>query len=147
MTTSAITADEFRQVLKEGMPSGAAMPFQVVTLERGRAVLRMPTDDKDLRPGGTVAGPLLFGFADLALYAAVMTAVGKVPLAVTTDATIHFLRRPQAGVLVARARLLKEGKRLVVGEVEIAPEDDEAAPVVHAVMTYSVPPSETQTRR
>ena len=147
MTTSAITADDFRQVLREGMPSGNAMPFQVVTLERGRAVLRMPTDDKDLRPGGTVAGPLLFGFADLAMYAAVMTAVGKLPLAVTTDATIHFLRRPRAGVLVARARLLKEGKRLVVGEVEIAPEGEEGAPVVHAVMTYSVPPPESQTRR
>jgi uncharacterized protein (TIGR00369 family) len=140
MTTSAITADEFRQVLKEGMPSGSAMPFEVVSLERGRAVLRLETGHKDLRPGGTVAGPLLFGFADLAMYAAVMSALGKVPLAVTTDATIHFLRRPQAGVLVARARLLKEGKRLVVGEVEITHESEEGAPVVHAVMTYSAPP-------
>ena len=140
MTTSAITADEFRQVLREGMPSGNAMPFEVVSLERGRAVLKLATDTKDLRPGGTVAGPLLFGFADLAMYAAVMSALGKVPLAVTTDATIHFLRRPQAGVLVARARLLKEGKRLVVGAVDIAPEGDEASPVVHAVMTYSAPP-------
>jgi uncharacterized protein (TIGR00369 family) len=147
MTTSAITADEFRQVLREGMPSGNAMPFEVVTLERGRAVLRMATDAKDLRPGGTVAGPLLFGLADLAVYAAVMSVLGKVPLAVTTDATIHFLRRPLAGVLVARARLLKEGKRLLVGEVEISPEGDEGAPVVHAVMTYSAPPSEVQTRR
>lgn len=141
MTKSAITADEFRQVLREGMPSGNAMPFEVVSLERGRAVLTMPTSSKDLRPGGTVAGPVLFGFADLAVYAAVMTVLGKVPLAVTTDATVHFLRRPVAGVLVARARLLKEGKHLVVGEVEIAPEGAEAAPVVHAVMTYSVPPS------
>ncbi len=147
MTTSAITADEFRQVLREGMPSGSAMPFEVLTLERGRAVLKMPAGARDLRPGGTVAGPLLFAFADLAVYAAVMTVLGKVPLAVTTDATVHFLRRPAAGVLVARARLLKEGKRLVVGDVEIAPEGAEDAPVVHAVMTYSVPPSEDQTRR
>lgn len=147
MKTSAITADEFRQVLREGMPSGSAMPFEVVSLERGRAVLRLSTGAKDLRPGGTVAGPLLFGFADLAVYAAVMTVLGKVPLAVTTDATVHFLRRPAAGVLVARARLLKEGKRLVVGDVEIAPEGAEDAPAVHAVMSYSVPPSEDQTRR
>lgn len=147
MTKSAITADEFRQVLREGMPSGNAMPFDVVSLERGRAVLQMPTGPADLRPGGTVAGPLLFGFADLAMYAAVMTVVGKMPLAVTTDATIHFLRRPRAGVLVARARLLKEGKRLVIGDIEIAPEGDEASPVVHAVMTYSVPPPDYQTRR
>ena len=103
MTTSAITAEEFRQVLREGMPSGNAMPFEVVSLERGLALLRLKTGPEDLRPGETVAGPLLFAFADLAMYAAVMSVLGKVPLAVTTDATIHFLRRPQAGILVARA--------------------------------------------
>jgi len=147
MTTSAITAEEFRQVLREGMPSGNAMPFEAITLERGRAVLKLKTGPEDLRPGGTVAGPVLFGFADLAMYAAVMSVLGKVPLAVTTDATVHFLRRPQAGVLVARARLLKEGQRLVIGDVEIAPEGAEHEPVVHVVMTYSVPPSASQTRR
>ena len=74
------------------------------------------------------------------MYAAVMSAVGKVPLAVTTDATVHFLRRPRAGGLVARARLMKEGARLVVGEIVIAHEGEVDAPVAHFVMTYSVPP-------
>jgi len=139
MTTSQITEEEFRQVLREGMPAGAAMPFQVVSLERGRVVLRLSTGTDDLRPGGTVAGPVLFALADLAIYAAVLTAVGVVPQAVTTDATIHFLRRPRAGVLVARARLLKEGRRLVVGEGTIGHEGEDDAPVAHVVMTYSVP--------
>jgi uncharacterized protein (TIGR00369 family) len=136
-----VTAEEFRQVLREGMPTAAAMAFEVVTLERGLAVLRLATTPRDLRPGGTVAGPVLFGFADLAMYAAVMSAVGNVPLAVTTDATVHFLRRPKAGVLVARARLLKEGQRLVVGEVTVCHEGEDEDPVAHVVMTYSVPPS------
>jgi acyl-coenzyme A thioesterase PaaI-like protein len=141
MPTSRITADEFRDVLREGMPSGTSRPFDVVTLERGLAVLRLPTGDRDLRPGATVAGPLLFWLADLAMYAAVMSVVGPVPLAVTTDATMHFLRKPPAGVLLARAQILKPGKRLVVGDVQIAPEGEEREPVAHAVMTYSVPPS------
>lgn len=126
-------------VLREGMPS--AMPFQVLALDRGRAELRLVTGPDDVRPGGTLAGPRLFALADLAVYAAVMSAVGKVPLAVTTDATIHFLRLPRPGALVARARLLKEGKRLLVGEVYVASEGAEDAPVAHAVMTYSVPPA------
>jgi uncharacterized protein (TIGR00369 family) len=137
---SRVSADEFTRVLREGMPSGAAMNFEVTLLERGRAVLRLATDANDLRPGDTVSGPVLFALADLAVYAAVMSAVGVVPLAVTTDATIHFLRRPRAGMLVADARILKEGKRLVVGEVAISHEGEEDAPVAHAVMTYSVPP-------
>lgn len=140
MTTSRITADEFLQVLREGMPSAATLPVEFVTLERGLVVLRLKTGPESLRPGGTVAGPLIFGFADLAMYAAVMSAIGPVPLAVTTDASIHYLRRPRAGVLVARARLLKEGGRLVIGDVLVAQEGEDDAPVAHAVLTYSVPP-------
>jgi len=138
MTTSLITAEEFKQVLREGMPSGQSMPLEVLELERGRAVLRVQTGPNELRPGGIVAGPVTFWFADLAMFAAVLSVVGKQPLAVTTDATIHFLRPPRVGVLVARASVLKEGKRLVVGDVHITQDDD--VPLVHAVMTYSVPP-------
>jgi uncharacterized protein (TIGR00369 family) len=140
MPSSRITADEFKQILRDGMPSGARMAFDVVTLEHGLAVLRQTAGADELRPGGTVSGPALFAFADLAMYAAILSIVGNVPLAVTTDATVHFLRRPRPGALVARAKVLKEGKRLVVGTIQIAPEGDESAPVAHFVMTYSVPP-------
>ena len=136
---SRLTEEEFMQVLREGMPSAVAVPFEVLTLERGRAVIRRVATSDDVRPGGTVAGPVLFGLADLAMYAAVLSAVGKVPMAVTTDATIHFLRWPRAGALVARAQLLKQGRRLVVGEVTIAHEGEDDA-LVHAVLTYALPP-------
>jgi uncharacterized protein (TIGR00369 family) len=117
------------------------MPFQVVSLERGRVALRLTPDQADTRPGGTIAGPVLFALADLALYAAVMSVVGEVPLAVTTDATIHFLRRPRPLPLVAKGRILKHGRRLAVGDVVIVHEGEDDAPVAHAVMTYSIPPT------
>ena len=50
----------------------------------------------ELRPGGTVSGPVLMGVADVALYVAILGRIGIVPLAVTTDLTIHFLRKPSA---------------------------------------------------
>lgn len=134
-----VTVAEFLDVLAEGMPSAAAMAFDVLALTRGEALLRSTAGAEDLRPGGTVSGPTLFALADLAMYAAVMSAVGRVPLAVTTDATVHFLRKPRAGALLTRAKLLKVGKRLVVGDVAIAPEGDEDRPVMHAVMTYALP--------
>ena len=140
MTASAISTEDFFRLLREGLPTGASMNVEVVRLERGRAVMRMTTNASHLRPGGTVAGPVLFGLADVVLYAAVMSIIGPVPLAVTTDATMHFLRRPRAGVLVASGTILKEGKRLIVGEATIAHDGEEDAPVAHAVMTYSVPP-------
>jgi uncharacterized protein (TIGR00369 family) len=150
---SKITVEEFLAVLDEGMPSakadGTSAPgprrgqsqrwFDVVSLARDGAVIRMTAGEADLRPGGTVSGPTLFSLADLAMYAAVMGAIGRRPLAVTTDATVHFLRKPRPGALVARARLLKVGQRLVVGEVAIEGEGEPAGIVMHAVMTYAVP--------
>lgn len=143
MTTSRITAEAFRQILHDGLPAGAAMPFEVVTLEHGHALIRLQTGPADLRPGGTVSGPVLFGFADLAMFAAVQSVIGHEPMAVTTDSTVHFLRRPRPGILLARARILKAGQRLMVGEVAVFPEGEEDAPVAHFVMTYSVPPRAT----
>jgi uncharacterized protein (TIGR00369 family) len=140
MSSARITEAAFVRILRDGMPATAMKPIDILSLERGRCVLRMHTGPGDVRPGNTVAGPVLFELADLAVYAVVLSVIGEVPLAVTTDATIHFLRRPRATALVARARLLKEGKHLVVGEVEIEHEGEEGAPVAHAVMTYSVPP-------
>ena len=140
-TASRITREGFFRILREGMPAWSATPLEILTLERGRVVLRLTPGPENMRPGGTVAGPLLFALADLATYAAVLSVVGAVPLAVTTDATIHFLRRPRPGPLVARGRILKHGRRLAVGDVLIEHEGEPDAPVAHAVMTYSIPPA------
>jgi acyl-coenzyme A thioesterase PaaI-like protein len=139
MPDSRITAADFTQLLRDEMPASST-PFDVLELSYGRAVLRVVAGTGQTRPGGTVAGPFLFGISDLAAYAAVLSVVGRVPLAVTTDATIHFLRRPRATTLLARARVIKEGSRLVVIDVEVAHED-ESALLAHSVMSYSVPPA------
>jgi acyl-coenzyme A thioesterase PaaI-like protein len=78
--------------------------------------------------------------ADIALYGIALSHVGRVPLAVTTDLTVHFLARPHPGALIGRARTLKAGRRLIVGECEVAAEVD-GQRVAHVVGTYSVPPS------
>lgn len=92
-----------------------------------------------LRPGGTVSGPTMMALADFAMYVAVLAAIGPVPLAVTTNLTINFLRKPERTDLVAETRLLKLGKRLAVGEVAIYSEGV-AEPVAHVTSTYSIPP-------
>jgi acyl-coenzyme A thioesterase PaaI-like protein len=65
--------------------------------------------------------------------------IGIVPLAVTTSFTINFLSKPAAGKsIVGVSKLMKIGKRLVVGEVTLYSEGTRA-PVAHAVGTYSIP--------
>jgi len=72
---------------------------------------------------------------------AVLAAIGPVPLAVTINLNINFLRKPAQRDLTAEARLLKLGKRLATGEVTIR-SDGEEAPVAHVTSTYSIPPGE-----
>ncbi len=94
----------------------------------------------ELRPGGTVAGPVLMGLADVALYIAILGEVGIVPLTVTTSLTINFLRKPPADrAVVAVCKLMKLGKRLAVGEVWLYSEGEPDA-VAHVVGTYAIPP-------
>ncbi len=104
------------------------------------SLLRYRVVTDGLRPGMTVAGPVLFGLADAALYVAILAEIGIVPLAVTTNMNISFLRRPSAEQdVLGRCRLLKLGRRLAVGEVFLYSEGDDE-PVAHAVGTYAIPP-------
>jgi uncharacterized protein (TIGR00369 family) len=104
----------------------------------GGARLRQACREAFIRPGGTISGPTMMTLADVAMYLAVLTAIGPVPLAVTTSLTINFLRRPAPADLVAEAELMKLGKRLAVGQVEIR-SAGEAEMVAHATSTYSIP--------
>ena len=93
-----------------------------------------------LRPGGTVSGPVLMAVADVALYVAIIGEIGLGPLAVTTSLNINFLRKPSSERdIIGVCKLLKLGKVLAVGEVSLYSEGQEE-PVAHVVGTYSIPP-------
>ncbi len=104
------------------------------------SMVRYKIDESDLRPGGTVSGPVMFAVADLALYVAIMGEIGVVALAVTTNLNINFLNKPSADKdLIGECRLIKVGKSLIIGDVFIYSEGQEQ-PVAHATGTYAIPP-------
>ena len=82
------------------------------SLGDGEAVLSHPVGQDEIRPGGTVSGPVLMELADVALYVALFTRIGIVPLAVTTNLTTNFLRKPPHGDVLVECRLLKLRARL-----------------------------------
>ena len=136
-------ADDFRRIMTERLPFASLMGFAVDAIEPGGARLRAVYDERFLRPGGTIAGPIMMGLADAAMYALVLSRIGPVELAVTSGLSINFLRRPAPGDLLAEARLLKLGKRLAVGEVTLWGEfGSPLEPVAHVTSTYSIPPPE-----
>ena len=114
--------------------------FSIEDLGEMRIRVRLNVGERHLRPGGTVSGPSIFALADVSVYLAVLAMIGPVGLAVTTNCSIDFMRKPEAGKdLIAECRLLKLGRVLAVGEVLIFSEGGEK-PVARASMTYSLPP-------
>ena len=134
------TAEQLNQFLKEYFPQARST---IESTGNMSARVRQKIGFAELRPGGTVSGPVMFGVADLALYAAVLGEIGLVPLAVTTNLSMNFLRKPSGEKdLIGECKLLKVGKSLAVGEVNLFSDGDEE-PVAHAVGTYSIPPDRT----
>ncbi|MEM9320803.1 MAG: PaaI family thioesterase [Pseudomonadota bacterium] len=100
----------------------------------------LPAAPRHVRPGGTIAGPAMFGLVDVSMYLAILARIGPQALAVTTNATIDFMRKPDAARdLVCECELLKLGRVLAVGSCLLYGAGIEA-PVARASLTYSIPP-------
>ena len=136
-----ITLEDIAEINAE-LPWAETLGLRVESLGEGEARVTLPFAPSQLRPGGTISGPSMMALADYALYIAVLSAIGRVELAVTTNLSINFLRKPPPGDIHADCRLLKLGKRLAYGEIWIhSPDAHGDEPVAHATATYSIPPN------
>ena len=135
----AFTRDELRAYLVGVFPQvWASGLYEIEEIGPMNARVRLNFHTAHLRPGGTISGPSLFALADLALYVAILAQIGRVPLAVTTNLNINFLRRPAPVDVLGETKLIKLGKRLAVGEVAMR-SVGETELVAHATATYSIP--------
>lgn len=132
----SLTAKQVQKYLVEIFPGFDAT---IETVNNQSATVSMTTEERHLRPGGTVSGPTMMGLADAAMYVAILGKLGKVALAVTTNLNINFYRKPKPGILRAEARILKMGQRLAVGDVLLFSDGSEQS-VAHVSITYSIPP-------
>lgn len=142
MKPAAMTAEEMERRLRAEFPEAfhAVGGLAITDVRHGGARVRLVPTAVAIRPGGTLSGPTLMMLADVAMYVAVLATYGWVPLAVTTSLTINFLVKPPPAPLDAACRLIKIGKRLAVGDVELWAPGAEAM-VAHATSTYSIPPT------
>lgn len=140
MTDAVLTVEALDRLLRAEFPqmyhpdSGLA----IEAVWHGGCRVRQAFRPDFVRPGGTIPGPAMMALADFAMYVGLLASIGWVPLAVTTNLSINFLRRPVQRDLVALVHLLKLGRRLAVGEITIR-SDGEEEPVAHATSTYSIP--------
>lgn len=132
MTPEALTA-----IMHRGVPLAATWGVTVLEAADGVARLRLPADPLLLRPGNTVSGPAIMGLADVAMWMALLTTTQGRDNSVTSTMNVNFLRPAGPGPLVATARVVKAGKRMVYGEVLIGAEEAEE-PAVHVTTHWVV---------
>src|SRR5579862_6934408 len=140
MATAKMTVPELEQFLRREFPQAFRAGDLLIEEADGTSCrLRQRYGEQMLRPGGTISGPTLMTLADFAMYVVLLSAIGPVGLAVTTNLNINFLRKGAPGQdVVALARLLKLGKRLAVGEVNLMSAGS-PDPIAHVTATYSIP--------
>ena len=136
---SAITVEDFNRVTQEQLPLVEMLGFVVEKLDHGQCIVRAVYKEDFLRPGGTVSGPIMMALADYAMWGAIMSRTERLEMAVTSNLNINFLVRPEPGDIVALAKVIKLGKRLAVGTVELFGNEHQDL-VAHVTCTYSLPP-------
>ena len=133
-----MTIPEVTSFLAEVFPQ-IDRDFTILEMSEDEIVVRLNVEERHLRPGGTVSGPSMFALADVAYYIATLSRIGPEALTVTTNCSINFMRKPAETNMIARARVLKLGKTLSVGDVLLYSEGN-GAPVAQASLTYAIPP-------
>jgi uncharacterized protein (TIGR00369 family) len=101
-----------------------------------RIVARARFEDGHTRPGGMVAGPILFTLADTMAYFVTIAHSPKGSEAFTSSISMEFLRPAPVGVLVVEGRLLRFGRRSCVVDTAIRRAGREEL-IAHAVVTYA----------
>jgi uncharacterized protein (TIGR00369 family) len=125
-------ADRLRRRLKASPALGWLRP-SLEELRPDSCVLKLPYREELTNGSGTIHGGVLATLADTAVAFALSTSFDGRMGFVTADLTIHFLRRAKGDVF-ARARILKKGRRVNVGEVDLV--DARGEPVARALTTF-----------
>ena len=140
MQRPKLSAEEFHDLATRGVPYVGQLGLRIERFAAGEVDMRLPWQELLLRPGGTVCGPAMMALADITLYGVVLSLIGRVELAVTTDLNVHFLAKGRPGDLLAHGRILRLGRVLAVGEATIVAAEG-GDRVAHTVGTYAIPPA------
>ncbi len=134
-----VTTEEFNEFLAVNLPFCTTMGLRAHDVKFGEGTMRWVYDDAYTRPPDFVCGPIMMALADASLYLALFTVVGIEPNALTNELKTNFLRPARGQDLLATARVIKNGRRVMYGAVDIAEASDTTRLVAHATGSYVRP--------
>ncbi|CAM2191116.1 Uncharacterized domain 1-containing protein [Paraburkholderia kururiensis] len=113
-----------------------ALALTPVSVGEEGATLRLPFSGELRHAGGVICGQVFMAAADTAMIVAVSAALGEFRPMTTVSLNISFMRPVRKGDVLVTARVLRMGRNLVFGEVELFDEDGKMA--VLATTTYAL---------
>jgi uncharacterized protein (TIGR00369 family) len=130
------TPEELLARYDKAMGGRPVAALEIAECSAQRIVARATFEDGHTRPGGMVAGPILFTLVDTMAYFVTISRSPKGSEAFTTSISMEFLRPAPVGVLLVEGTLLRFGRRSCVVDTAIHRSEREQ-PVAHAVVTYA----------
>ncbi|TAL93627.1 MAG: PaaI family thioesterase [Paraburkholderia sp.] len=113
-----------------------ALALTPVKVDDESATLRLPFSGELRHSGGVICGQVFMAAADTAMIVAISAALGGFKPMTTVSLNISFMKAVRKGDVHVTARVLRLGRNLVFGEVELFDEDGRLA--VHATTTYAL---------
>lgn len=136
---SLASVDVLQQALHEQFaPWVGELRLSVEAATLGEVRLALPVRAPHVHAGGVLCGQTMMAAADSAMVLAVMTHLGSFKPMTTVQLQTSFLRgvKGDAGEVQLVARVLKMGRNLVFGEVELLTPGGELA--AHTATTYAL---------
>ena len=112
----------FQQILTHGRaanPFFCLMDIDIGEITPGEATLRMPVRADMLNGEDWLQGGLFTALADEAMVLAIYSLLEKGETLATISETTSFMRGARDGVLIARGKVVKKGRRVAFAEAEV----------------------------
>ncbi|MCH7342291.1 PaaI family thioesterase [Pelomonas sp. CA6] len=137
MSQPTITAADLQaQIPRIFAPWIVALDLQVLRAAPGEVDLSMPVHAALVHVGGVMCGQAAMAAADTAMVLAMMAQLGEFRPMTTVQLNTSFLRPVGGPRCEVRARVLRSGKSLAFGQIDIFGEDGRLA--VQATTTYAL---------
>ena len=114
-----------------------ALGLQVESFDAGSVTLRLPHSDQLSRVGGMLCGQAMMAAADTAMVLALIHHFGEFRPCTTVQFSSSFLKPLSSQDALVEARVIRAGKSLAFGEIDIRGADDGKS-VSRATTTYAL---------
>ena len=129
-----ITVEQIQTIIREEVPFVRLLGLEITAVEEGICRARLPFSEQLTQYYGLVHGGVTASLADTMIYMAQATLNGLTRNTVTTNLSLNYLSPARQEDLHAEGRVIKNGQKIIYGEVSIT--NAEGRLIAHATATY-----------